>query len=287
VAEIIRCSRRLAPIVAALALSGLACGHASPSAPTPVTSGDRIGQPALAGGLTVSRFSLTGWKDQRFHYLPVLSVTLAPDAQPVSVQQIDLTAVIDGRTQSVGGVKYGLAKALQPGDTLDLTADQSLLGVTMMTDQPLGTVTVTVSYVDGAGAITTATATAQAPEVSDGSIATLAIRSFTVSGWTEGGWFQYWPRLTLAETSGASRAIIKQMVFELTGTGSAGRVPVVWNPAEIAAGGTITLDEDGYGGPWLAISSQLANAARVSVVISYVDNAGRGASISAVADVSR
>ena len=286
--ENVRCSRGL-HIAAALALSGmsLACGHANPAAPAPLAGGDRAEQPALAGGLTISAFSLTGWKDQSFHYVPMLSVRLASDAQPVSVQQINLTAIVDGRSRPLAGVRYGDAKTLQPGQTLDLATDRSHGGLAIATDQAIATVTVTVSYAGAGGAVATATATADAPDVSADSVATLAIRSFTVTGWTEGGWFQYWPRLTLAETSGASRAVIKQMVFELTGTGSAGRVPVVWDPAQIAAGGTITLDEDGYGGPWLAISSQVANAARVSVVISYVDEHGRGASVAAVADVSR
>jgi hypothetical protein len=245
------------------------------------------GQTALGGGLAVSSFGLTGWKDESFHYRPTLSVTVPSEARPVFVQQIDFTAVVGGRSTSVGGLRYGVAKLVGPGQTLDLMTDSSYGSVAIVTAEPLGTVMVTVSYADETGIAGTATANAETPDVVAGSIATLAIRSFTVTGWTQSGRFHYWPKLTLAETSGSSRAVIKQMVFELVDTGPQGKVPIVWNPAQVPAGGTLTLDEGGYGDPWLEIDSTSANASRVSVVISYVDEQGRGGSISAVADVSR
>jgi hypothetical protein len=245
------------------------------------------GQTALGGGLTVTSFNLTGWKDESYHYLPTLSVTVPSDARPVFVQEVGFTAVVGGRSTSVGGVRYGVGKLVGPGQTLDLMTDPPRRSVAIVTAEAVGTVTVTVSYADAAGVAGTATANAETPDVVAGSSATLAIRSFTVTGWTNGGRFYYWPRLTLAETSGSSGAVIKQMVFELTDTGPEGKVPVVWNPMQVPAGGTLTLDEGDYGDPWLEIDSTSANASRVSVVISYVDEQGRGGSISAVADVSR
>ena len=93
--------------------------------------------------------------------------------------------------------------------------------------------------------------------------------------------------LTLAETSGVSRALIKKMTFELLDVGPSGRVPAMWEPREVPAGGTIALDEDDYGyGPWLEITS-MADASCVSLVISFVDDAGRGGLVTAIVPVSR
>jgi hypothetical protein len=115
----------------------------------------------------------------------------------------------------------------------------------------------------------------------------LAIQALTVDGWSENGRFHYWPKLTLTETSGISRASIKAITFELLDVGPAGRVPPARDPGDVPAGGTIQLVEDAYGyGPWFEIDST-ANASRVSVVISFVDDAGRGGALSAVAQVSR
>ena len=78
---------------------------------------------------------------------------------------------------------------------------------------------------------------------------------------------------------------IKKITFELLDVGSAGRVPPSWQPFSIAAGATLTLSE-AYGDPWLEIDGS-ANASRVSVVIVFIDEAGRGGEITAVAQVSR
>ena len=52
-------------------------------------------------------------------------------------------------------------------------------------------------------------------------------------------------------------------------------------------GGTLALKNDDYGyGPWFEITSTAA-ASRVSVAISFVDDEGRGGSVTSVAPVSR
>lgn len=135
---------------------------------------------------------------------------------------------------------------------------------------------------------TTSSLTAAVP-ITQGGSATLVIRDFAVTGWYDQNQrrFHYWPKLTLAETSGLSIASITRMVFELLDVGATGRVPPALGPFTVQAGGTTSLVEDSYGyGPWFEIDST-ADASRVSVVISYLDSAGRGASVSAVAQVSR
>lgn len=121
----------------------------------------------------------------------------------------------------------------------------------------------------------------------DGSVATVVIQDFSVFGWYDHGQqrFHYWPKLTLAETAGVSAASISTISFELLDVGPAGRVPPASGSFLVPAGGVLRLDEDLYG-PWLEIDST-ANAARVSVLLSFVDNAGKGGSVSAIVAVSR
>jgi hypothetical protein len=150
----------------------------------------------------------------------------------------------------------------------------------------LSSITATVSFTNDLGQTGSVAATVDGPTISASpSGATLVIQTFTVSGWYDHGLSFYWPKLTLTETSGRSSASINKINFELLDIGSSGRVPPDLTPRAVPAGGTISLDDDGYG-PWFEISST-ADASRVSVVISFVDDAGRGGSVSAIAPVSR
>jgi hypothetical protein len=120
-------------------------------------------------------------------------------------------------------------------------------------------------------------------------LATLVIREFSVTEWYDRsqGRYHYWPKLTVAETSGVSLASIASITFELLDVGPTGRVPPASGPFVVPAGGTLTLVEDSYGyGPWLEIDST-ADASRVSVVLSFLDSTGGRASVSAIAQVLR
>jgi hypothetical protein len=119
-------------------------------------------------------------------------------------------------------------------------------------------------------------------------IASLAVLDFTVTLERRPTAQEFWytPILTLAETSGLSDARIVEMNFELLDVGVQGRVPRVSEHFTVNAGGTLTIAEDNYGGPWLQIISSW-DAARVSVTIKYVDSAGRESAVSAIAQVSR
>lgn len=118
------------------------------------------------------------------------------------------------------------------------------------------------------------------------SLASVEIRHFSVVRRQHQKRFLYWPKLTLAETSGRTRAAIKKIAFELLDAGAAGQVVPVWNAPVVPAGGTIRLVTGTNGQPWFEIEG-LGDAARVSVAISFVDDAGRGGLVSAIAPVDR
>ena len=113
------------------------------------------------------------------------------------------------------------------------------------------------------------------------------IKQFTIVRSERAGRVLYWPKLTLAETSGRSRASIRKIVFELLDVGAAGQIQTVWSVPAVRAGDTISLDtgKDGRG-PWFEIESS-ADASRVAVSIAFVDDAGRGGLVRAVASASR
>ena len=119
------------------------------------------------------------------------------------------------------------------------------------------------------------------------SSASLEIRQFTISRRQHQGRFLYWPKLTLAETSGRSGASIKKIAFELLDVGASGQARSVWNAPDVPAGDTLSL-VTGTGGqsPWFEIDSS-GDASRVSVAISFVDAAGRGGLVTAIAPVDR
>ena len=157
-----------------------------------------------------------------------------------------------------------------------------------MTTGPLETLTARVFYVDQTGRSGTAVADITVPKLpTDTSDATVAIRTFSVVGYSLEGRFYYRPRLTLAETTGRGNVSIVGIDFQLLDVGPSGRVPQYRQPIEVPAGQTIVLDMTGWGpSPWIEIDS-VSEASRVLVVIYFVDGSGRGGSVSAVADVSR
>ena len=93
--------------------------------------------------------------------------------------------------------------------------------------------------------------------------------------------------LTIAETSGRSRASIKKIVFELLDVGTAAQAQVLWTARDVPVGDTISLVTGMNGhAPWFEVDSN-SDAPRLSVTISFVDDAGRGGLITAIAPVDR
>jgi hypothetical protein len=242
----------------------------------------------LAGTLSIASFSLTGWHDDNFHYLPVLRLEADATSGDLFVRQLEFRASHDSSARLLAGVRPTNPWRVAAGASF--TLPERMPGLEMVSPIALPSIVVTITVADDAGHVATVSGEAAVPPISqDVAAATLMIRDFTVSGWYDQNQrrFHYWPKLTLAETSGVSAASIVKIVFELLDVGPAGRVPPSLGPVAVPAGGTISLIEDDYGyGPWLEIDST-ADAPRVSVVIAFVDRDGRGASVSAIAPVSR
>jgi hypothetical protein len=262
------------------------CGK-NPAAPTSAARTPSSTSQNVSNALSITEFSLQGWHDDIFHYLPTVSVSVPSTGSTVYVQRVDFSTSNSGAATRLTGIVFGSPqRVVSPGGALDLLKASPPVEIT--SPVALASVTATVSFTNGVDPIGSVAVTEDAPVLAaNDSSAALVIQAFSVVGSSDHGSFSYLPKLTLAETSGVSRAVIKKMTFQLLDVGPSGRVPVVWEPREVPAGGTITLDEDDYGyGPWLEISS-MADASRVSLAISFVDDAGRGGSVTAVAPVAR
>jgi hypothetical protein len=281
---------RIGPATWAYALLTLSlsagCGGKNPVAPTAAPGVSPSPSQDLTNALSVTDFSLQGWRDGSFHYLPTMSVSVPPTGGSVTVQRVDFATSNSGATTHLTGVVFvSPPHVVSPGGTLNLFNNNSPMEI--ISPVALASITATVSFTSDAGQTGTVAITENAPLFApDASSAALVIRAFSVVGSSEGASFGYWPKVTLAETSGVSPALIKKMTFELVDVGPPGRIPPSWEPREVPAGGSITLDEDDYGGPWLWMTS-MADASRVSLTISFVDDAGRGGSVTAIAPVSR
>ena len=242
-----------------------------------------------AGTLSVTTFRFSGWHDDRFHYLPALSVMAPPTGRPVFVQRVDFTADDPGSRRLLRGVRYAAAQRVQPGGTVELVSNTGAADpAEIASPLALGSISAIVFFTDEDGQTGIVSAAARVPDVSDrASQTSLEIRQFTVVRRQQQGRFVYWPKLTLAETSGRGGASIRKILFELLDVGGASQPPPFWTPQDVPAGDTISLvtERDGKA-PWFEIDST-GDASRVSMAISFVDAAGRGGLVSAVTGVER
>jgi hypothetical protein len=234
--------------------------------------------------LLIVAFVVTGWHDGRFHYLPTVSVSPGANGGAVDVLEVSFERSAAGVTVPVQSVRYPVPRRVTSGSTHELIEGR----IEIVSSTRLEHLSVAVAFVDETGRPGTVRAQAAVPNFSQGvPDAALVIRSFSVLGRFEGGRYYYRPKLSAAETTGRSAATVLSVTFELLDVGPSGRVPPSRQVHQIPAGGTVVLDEDPYGyGPWLEIDSSV-DAARVAVVIAYVDGEGRGSSVSAVAHVAR
>lgn len=245
--------------------------------------------PERAGTLSVTALRFSGWHDERFHYLPALSVTAPPTGRPVFVQRVDFTAEDTGTRRLLKGVPYRAAPRVQPGGTVELVSDIAVTGPAEIASlQPLASISVTVFFTDDQGQSGIVTAATSVPEIPErASFAALEIREFTIGRRRDQGRFIYWPKLTLVETSGRSRATIKKIEFELLDVGTVGQAVPVWSAPGVPAGTAIKLVSSQNGqAPWFEFDSS-RDASTLSVAISFVDDAGRGGLVSAIAPVDR
>jgi hypothetical protein len=264
-----------------LSAAALSCGDSRPAASAADVSSASIERAAT---LSVAAFRFSGWHDDGFHYLPALSVTAPSTGRPVLVQRIDFTADDAGTRRLLKGVRYAAAQRVQPGGTVQLVSDAGHDGPTEIASPlALGSISAIVFFTDDEGRTGILSADARVPDVPDhASLASLAIRHFTADRRQHLGRYLYTPQLTLAETSGRSRAFIKKIVFELIDVGAAALPQTVWNAADVPAGDTVSLVSAKDGRAWCEIESK-GTASRLSVTISYVDEAGRGGLVSAIA----
>lgn len=242
-----------------------------------------------AGTLSVTTFRFSGWHDGSFHYLPALSVMAPSAGRAVFVQRVDFTADDSGSRRLLGGVRYAAAQRVQPGGTVELVSNTGAADPAEISSPlALDSISAIVFFTDDDGQTGIVSASARVPDVSERApVASLVIRQFTVGRRQHQGQFLYWPKLTIAETSGRGRASIRKIVFELLDVGGASQPPPVWNAQDVPAGDTISLvtGRDGRA-PWFEIASS-GGASHVSVAISYVDAAGRGGMVNAVTGVER
>ena len=242
-----------------------------------------------AGTLTVTTFRFSGWHDDSFHYLPALSVTAPLSGRPVLVQRVDFTVDDPGSRRLLKGVRYATAPRVQPGGTVELVSNRGAADPAEIASAlALDSISAIVFFTDEDGQTGIVSAAARVPDLPDrGSLASLEIRQFTVNRRQHQGRFVYAPQLTLAETSGRSRASIRKIVFELLDVGAASQAPPLWNVPPVAAGDAISFVSGKNGrAPWFDIDST-GDASRVSVAISFVDDSGRGGLVSAIAPVQR
>jgi hypothetical protein len=241
-----------------------------------------------AGTLSVSAFRVSGWQDESFHYLPALSVAAPSSGRPVFVQRVDFTAEDAGARRLLKGIRYATSKRVPPGSAVDLvTGAESADPPEIASPIVLTSITAIVFFSDDEGQTGIVSASAFTPKLPDGNaVASIAVRDFTVDRRRQDERFVYRPRLTLVETTGRSRATIKKIVFELLDAGRTLQTLPVWNAPDVPAGGTMPFVSVTSRGPRFEIEST-AEASRVSVAISFVDDAGRGGRASAVAAVSR
>ena len=278
------CAAALVPAAIVLACSG------SHSATTVVDAAGATGT-ERAGTLSVSMLRVSGWHDERFHYLPDLSVTAASPGRAVAVQRVDFTVDDAGSRHLLRGVQYAAPPRVQPGHTIDLVpAGDSTDRAEITSSSALTSISATVFFTDDQGQTGLVSIATGVPAVSERvPVARLVIQRFTVVRRTADGAFAYRPELTLAETSGRSQVSIKKIAFELLDVGVAvvGPALAIWNAAEVPRGSSVTLASGYEGRPGSFDIRSRADASRASVTISYVDNGGRGGMVSAVAPVAR
>src|SRR5204863_733269 len=199
----IKCARCVTVWLAAAIAAG--CGNKNPAAPTVATSMPPAAPANPTGALSISAFSLSGWYDGTFHFVPTVSVAAPSTGRTVNVQRLAFTTEKAGVTSTMGGIAFGSPRrVVLPGATIDLL--KGLDPLEMTSPVALASIMATVFFTDDEGQPGSVTAAADVPPVVQGpAAAVLVIKAFTVSAWIDQGRFHYWPKLILTETSGVSR----------------------------------------------------------------------------------
>jgi hypothetical protein len=218
-----------AALLSAAIAAGCSNGHDAARA-ADASSASSTDRTDRAGTLSVTTFRFSGWHDDSFHYLPALSVTAPSSGRPVLVQRVDFTADDPGSRRLLKGVRYATAQRVQPGGTVELVSNTGAADPAEIASAlALDSISAIVFFTDDDGQTGIVSAATRVPDLPHrGSLASLEIRQFTVSRRQHQGRFVYAPQLTLAETSGRSRASIRKLVFQLLDVGAASQAPPLW-----------------------------------------------------------
>jgi len=96
------------------------CGK-NPAAPTPAAGMPSSTSQSLSNTLSITEFSLQGWHDGMFHYLPTVSVSVPSTGGTVYVQRVAFTTSNRGATTNLTGIAFGSPqRVVSPGGALDL-----------------------------------------------------------------------------------------------------------------------------------------------------------------------
>ena len=175
------------------------CGGKNPVSPTAAPAVSPPPSQDLTNALSVTDFSLQGWQDGMFHYLPTLSVSVPSTGRSVTVQRVDFSTSNNGATARLTGVVFVSPEhVVAPGSTLDLFHQSSPLEIVSPT--ALASITGTVTFVNDANQTGSVAITRNPPLIAPAaSSASLVIQAFSVVVSSDGRSFGYWPKLTLAE----------------------------------------------------------------------------------------
>ena len=190
-------------------------------------------------------------------------------------------------TGAGGTARFGYVQPpmfVAAGGVLDLPTPAGLA------DVPMGpvtsgetTVSVDVTYQDDAGVSSSATGQAAVLLSSQPTTADVRIAAFTVSASAVSASNNlYLPAVTLVEVSGKTGIGVTRVNFETLGDGPTRVPPTVFStPLRVAAGGSVTLDNEGD----LPGISSAYRFPQVRVTISYADDGGATGSVQATASV--
>lgn len=242
--------------------------------------------PTLAASVpaSIATFEMTGQLIQdTYHYWPTLIINAGSTA--ITLKRISFT--LPGATLTRDGATMDWP--VDAGHTFDFSTAH--VGTEVLGSGPATSATVTVAYAGADGQAHEIRGTTAITNVaSTASEASLQISDFVVTRWSDprpSQWTNYWPRLTVTDTSGDVDVTITRVEFMLLDMGIDGRVPPSFGSWKIPAGGSIDLFDDwSYGEPAFYLSSTRLTD-RVMVTLSYVDALGRAGDVTATATVSR
>lgn len=271
--------RRIALVIFLAAASGCARSPVAPAAaPAPT---DPATQAASDATLTISDFkgvlSLAG---DTTVVIPEARFAETGGVTGLVLQEVSFQ--IDGVNPPL---TVHLSARIPPGGALTFTP-----GAQLQLPPGARALRLTARFRDDRGIVGTATAETPLPMSHGPSDAVISISRFEVFGSRLSyGDLDYIPVLSLTETGGRSAATITRVSFTLLDIPH-GAVPPWTGSAVVPAGGTRDLLRrvgNEYGEPDFEITNKEPAAARVGVIVSFADEAGRLGSVSAIAAVVR